>query len=158
MKSIISILILISFPSISQEIYMPDLKRASTSKKTLEDYFRAPQSQANFDCPAEEYDIAWPFNYETGDLISKVLTGDLKFKPWCDGQEGSYQFGDAYFGGFISNSAEVEATVIIGPKASVCDNAKVKGTVKVCGQVEVRGDVVLEGKIEIYGKGKISPR
>jgi len=156
MKSIISFFFLFSLGIHAGEIYMPDLKRASLSKKTLEEYFRSPQTDSNFDCPVGEYDIAWPLNIGTESLISKVVTGTLKFKPWCDGQEGSYQFHDAYRGGFISNSAEVDSTAIIGPLASVCDNGKVKGVVKVCGRVEIRGDIILEGDIQIYGKGVIS--
>lgn len=118
---------------------------------------RSPQS-INLPCPKSNYDIAWALNLGTGELLDQVVSGNLKFKPWCDGQEGEYQFKNAYTGGFISNSADVDPSVIIGPKASVCDDAKIKGQVKICGRVEIRGDIVLEGNIYIDGKGVISPR
>ena len=148
-------LLIISFQILADDIYMPDVKRASITKKTLEDYFRSPQSDTSFDCPVEEYDIAWPLNLGVKNLLSKVVTGTLKFTPWCDGQEGTYQFQDAYRGGFISNTAEVDPTAIIGPMASICDNAKVKGFVKVCGRTQIRGEVILKGNFKIYGNGSI---
>ena len=140
---------------------MPDLKNAVKSipkKQTLPEFLRSPQSEIFYDCPPSEYDLAWALNLGTESLISKVVNGTLNFRPWCDGQEGNYQFNNAYRGGFISHGAEVDPTAIIGPLASVCDNAKVKGLIKICGRVEIRGNVILKGDFKIYGKGKISPR
>jgi len=158
MKSIISLILIFSYMANSRDIFMPDLYLATKSfveNKNLPEYFRSPQSDIYYDCPPSEYDLSWPLNLGTESLIAQVLTGTLQFRPWCDGQEGTYQFSNAYRGGFISHSAEVDPTAIIGPLVSVCDNAKVKGLVKICGRVEIRGNVILEGNFKIFGKGII---
>ena len=148
------------FSSFGDEIYMPDLKRAVKmvkKKVSLPEYFRSPQSDFYYDCPPSEYDQTWALELGVEDLITKIFLKTISFVPWCNGQEGGHQFGDAYTGGFISSTAQVDPTVIIGPMASVCDNSIVKGLVKVCGRVEIRGGVILEGDLEIHGRGKITP-
>ena len=81
----------------------------------------------------------------------------------CQGQSGTYRTNpDTTLGGFVADTASVDATVVISPDASVCGSATVIEGAYITdrsiigGRSTVRGNVQIAGKASVYGDAYVT--
>lgn len=96
-------------------------------------------------------------------VILSFNVGATSFVYPCQGQSGSFRMNpDNSQGGFVADTAMVDATVFISADATVCGSATViegafiSDRAIISGRSTVRGNVQVAGKASVYGDAYVT--
>ena len=62
---------------------------------------------------------------------------------------------DGLLGGWVAETADVDATCYVSEDALIYGNAEVKGMVKVHDEARIHGDALVEGLVNLYGSTRV---
>lgn len=74
----------------------------------------------------------------------------------CSGVPGAYRANpDTTPGGFVASTATVDATIFVGPEASICERSTVIEGAKILDEAVISGTATVRGKVQVGQTSKI---
>jgi len=89
-------------------------------------------------------------------FLDRLKFGKHKFMNGTEGYGRQHLNPDGTVGGWVAETALVDDTCYIGPKAEVYEYAQVHGNAKVLGETEIRGFAQVRGDATIDGFSTIT--